>query len=381
MKRILILQNKGKIYGGVWQVNKLVGESLIKEGYDVSIVSIRNEQTDINLEHHPQLKVKTINENGIWYTYKGYEIINEIKKLHFIKAIKMTTSRIKHDIDIKKDIKKLHQFIYEYKPNTIITSHYQLLDMIPKNYLNITIHQQHSAFDAAINHKATKNTLNKYNGKIKFLWLTKNTMEQAITYGLNNNSYIHNAVRFETNEIANVKNNKKLITIARLSEDKRIDIMVDIVKEVFKDNQFKDWCLEIYGSGELEDELIEQINNHPQIKLMGKTTNPKKELLTSSINLNTSPYEGFSLSILEANECGVPTITFNFGESVTEEIIDNKTGIIATNKEDYIKKIKELMLDNKKLISLSKNAKEFSKQFHINNIINKWIELFEEFDK
>ena len=381
MKKVLILQIKGKSYGGVWQVNRLVGEELIKNGYDVNIVSIRNNQEDITIEHNPKLNVFTINEIDSWNTYKGTDILKEIKQLHLIKASRMLLSRIKYEIGLKKDIKKLHKYINESKPDHIITAHYQLLDMIPKNYLDRTIHQQHSAFEHAINHKATRKTLEKYNGKIKYLWLTKNTTKKANNYGLKNNQYIYNAVRFNSDTIADVTKNKKLITIARISSDKRIDIMVDILKEVFKDKRFKDWSLEIYGDGELEDEIRKQIDNHQQIKLMGLTNNPKDNLLTSSINLNTSPYEGFSLSILEANECGVPTITFDFGESVHEEIINEKTGIIADDFNDYVEKLKELMLNESKLKILSKNAREFSNNFHIETIIKKWINLFNEEDK
>jgi len=381
MKKVLILQNKGKTYGGVWQVNKLVGEELIKYGYDVSIVSIRNNQEDIIVEHDPKLNVFTINEEDIWSTYKGTEILEEIKKIHIFKATKMLISRIKHEISINNDVKKLHKYIEEYKPNYILTSHYQLLDMIPKEYLNVTINEQHSSFKDAISHKATRNTFNKYNGKIKFLWLTKKTMEDANNYGLVNNIYIYNAVRFKSNKVANVIKNKKLITIARISEQKRIDIMVDIAKEVFKNKNFKDWVLEIYGDGELEEEIKKQIGNHKQIKLMGVTDKPKEKLLTSSINLNTSSFEGFSLSILEANECGVPTITFDFGESVFEEIINGETGIIADDKKDYVNKLKELMSDTKKLKTLATNCKEFNNNFQIEIIVNDWIKLFNEIDK
>ncbi len=31
--KIVFLQNKGGNYGGVWQVNKMVGEALINKGY------------------------------------------------------------------------------------------------------------------------------------------------------------------------------------------------------------------------------------------------------------------------------------------------------------------------------------------------------------
>ena len=87
------------------------------------------------------------------------------------------------------------------------------------------------------------------------------------------------------------------------------------------------------------------------------------------------------MSILEAQECGVPTISFNYWESVYEQILDNKTGIIVENKEEYINKLKELMLNEEKLLQLSKNAKEFSNEFHIDKIVDEWINMFDKIDK
>lgn len=381
MKKVLFLQIKGKSFGGVWNVNKLVGESLLEKGYLVHIVSIRNNQNNLVLEYNPKLVVKTINEKDIWESYHLKDIIRELKSLHLLKVVKMLFSKLKYQISLKKDIIALQKYIYEYDPDYIVTSHYQLLDMIPKEYLKCTIHEQHSSFLDAINHPATKKTLDKYKNKIKFLWLTKNTMDNAIKEGYTNSSYIYNAVKFKSSKRADVLNNKKLITIARLSKDKSLDIMIDIAEEIFKDSKFQDWILEIYGEGYEKTFLESKITNKNQIKLMGLTNNPQKELLSASINLNTSKYEGFSLSILEANECGIPTISFNFGESVEEQIIDDKTGIIANNIEDYINKLKKLMSDEKKLLKLSTNVKEYSNNFHIEKIIDKWLNLFNELDK
>ena len=381
MKKILFLQNNGKSYGGVWQVNKLLGESLIKQKYDVSIVSIRNNKNNLTFEHDKRLKLFTINEKDEWGTFSGSEIISKLKKFYIASSLKMIFSRLKYNFKLKIDIKKLHKYINEFNPNYIIVSHYQILDMIPKNYQNIIINVQHSSFKDAINHKATRRTLLKYKDKIRYVWLTKNTMNEAIKYGIKNSTYIYNAVRFKSQQTADVIKNKKLITIARLSKDKNISTMIDIVKEVFEDNSLNDWSFEIYGNGEELEKIEKQINNHRQIRLMGLTNNPKEKLLSASINLNTSPYEGFSLSILEANECGVPTISFNFGESATEEIINNKTGIISKDKNDYIKDLKKLMKDEKKLKELSTNCKKFNEQFQIEKIIQEWIYLFNSIDK
>ena len=382
MKKVLFIQLKGKSFGGVWQVNKIVGENLINKGYDVTVVSLRENQEDIQLEHNPKLKLHTINKKDIWEnTYTGTEIFEDLKKIKILNAIKKTVTRIKHEINIKEDTKKLHKYIYKYEPNYIVTSHYELISMIPKSYLDKTIHEQHQAFRESINHKGTKKVLDKYKDKLKFLWLTKQTMQDAISYGIKDSYYIYNAVRFKSKEIADVEANQKLITIAQLRPEKRIDLMVDIVKEVFKDKRFSNWTFEIYGSGVELDKIKKHIANNKQIKLMGLTSDPKKELLKSSIALNTSSFEGFALSILEGNECGVPTVTMDFGESVNEEILDGKTGIIAKTKEEYIDKLKELMLEKNKLKEMSMNAKEFSKQFQIESIIENWIELFKQLDK
>lgn len=375
MKKILFLQIKGKSYAGVWNVNKLVGEELIKKGYTVHIVSVRNNQNNIELKHDKRLIVKTINEKDIWETYHIQDIIKEIKCMHLLKVIKMLVSRICHDIKLKCDIKKLHKYIFDYEPDYIITSHYQLLDMIPKNYLYKTIHEQHTSLKAAIADRGNKRTFDKYKNRIKFLWLSEKTKDEAIKLGYTNSIYIYNAVRISSKDRADVLKNKKLVTIARLSNQKKIDIMVDIVENIFKNTKYKDWTLEIYGDGEEKDLIQSKIKNSKQIKLMGLTDDPKEVLLSSTINLNTSSFEGFSLSILEACECGIPTISFDFGESAREQIIDGKTGIIAKDAKDYEKKLMSLMDDKKRLDEMSKNTKEFAKKFNVDNIISKWIEL------
>ena len=169
--------------------------------------------------------------------------------------------------------------------------------------------------------------------------------------------------------------NKKLITIARLSSQKRIDKMVDMANSLFNDSKYKDWFLEIWGDGE-DLNYIKSLIKSSQIRLMGRTNNPKEQFLKSSINLMTSDYEGFALSILEANECGVPTITFDFGESVEEEVLDGKTGFIAKNRDDYLRLLKNLMDNPKMLKKISLNCKKYNEKYRIDNIIEDWKKIF-----
>ena len=372
MKKILILQLLGKSFGGVWQVNRTIGEKFIKLGYDVTVVFLRDNKTDLVVEHDPKLKLCTINEIDDW---------NEIpRKIDILKG-KVTLSKyLKEKKKLANDFNNLKKYIVEKQPNYIITSHYQLLEGIPEEYLSRVIHEQHCSFLESYSHKATREMLYKYNGKIKIVWLSKKSCSCAIEKGYKNCSYIYNAVRFNSDSKADVIKNKKLVTISRFSEEKRLDLMIKIVKDVFNDSRVDDWNFEIYGSGPTEGKMIDAIGNYERIKIMGRTNSPKDVLLGSSINLNTSAFEGFSLSVLEANECGIPTVSFNFGESAEELILDNKTGIIAVDESTYKDELLELMLDSDKLENMSNECKEFNKNFNIDNIINEWLKLFESID-
>lgn len=373
MKKVLFVQIKGKSKAGVWFVNKTVGEELIKKGYTVEILSIRDNPEDIILEHDSRLKIHTINKKDLW----------EISRKKDIKSLKSLIKYIKEHIKLKRDFKKTKEYIRNLNPDYIITSHYQALDAIPKEFYYKTINEQHSSMKDVKSVKANYNTLMKYSKKIYgLLWLTKATSEEADLLGFKNNFYIYNPVKFETNEIANVEENNKLICITRIENtQKRINIMIDIVDKVLNNNP--EWCFEIYGTGEFDKKSKEIISKNTKIKYMGSTDNPKDVLLTSSINLNTSLFEGFSLSILEASMCGVPTISFNFGESVYEEITDNESGYIIENDdiELYINKLNYLMNDKAKLVKMSENCKSFSKKFLPTNIVKEWIDLFEKMDR
>lgn len=381
MKKVLFLQIKGNSLGGVWFVNKQVGEALIDKGYYVENLSIRK-GSNVKNNHDKRMKVSIINENDPWEITHGSDIIRELKKFNVFKAVRTTLSYIKDLYKLKKDYRKVANYIKINDFDYIITSHYQLLDCIPKNYLKRTINEHHASFDYLLKEKDNLKKLNKYNGKIKFLWLCKNSYDKAVEYGYINNFYIYNPIKFTTVKRSKVIENKKLITISRLSSSqKRIDLMIDIANKVLP--KYKDWVLELYGDPNLENNLLEKINKNNQIKLMGVIDKPEDKLLSSSIYLSTSFFEGFSLSILEAYECGLPVVSYDFGESCSEQVINNETGYVVDfdHEKEFIDKLELLMNNPKKLDDMSKKAKQFAEKFHIENVVNNWISLFEIIEK
>lgn len=375
MKKILFLQNEGNVYGGVWFVNKTLGSAFINNSYDVYITSIRNSGLEVKKDYNESLTVSIINEKDKWEMTHFCDIEEKLKEKKLVDVFKLTFKKIKDEIKLKKDLIKTKKYIKELKPDYILVSHYELLDFIPTSYLSKTFNVNHSSFLDVIKNRGVKRVFNKYKNKVKFVWLTKNTMNHAINYGIKNSTYIYNPVRFNCLERNDVIKNKKIVVVSRLSNDKRIDLMINSMNQIFKDKKYKDWSFEIYGIGDLEDNL-KKIIKSDQIKLMGKTDLVKETYQRASISLNTSPYEGFSLSILEANACGVPVVSFDFGESVYEEIIDNETGFIVSSMEEFKDKVKYLMDNPKVLDEMSEKCFIFSKNFNLDTIVKKWENLF-----
>lgn len=383
MKKVLILQKTNDCSGGIRFVNKAISDELVNHDYEVRICSIREPKDTLIVDGNDKVPLDVINKVDEWEIVHKRDVLESLKKDGIVSSIK-TFFKWRKDLNkLNEDYKKMQKYIIEYEPDYIIASHYQVLPGIPEKYLNRTINEHHTSYQMLDEFKDNKKKLFKLKDKIRFVWLTKASCDKAIEEGLKRSYYIYNPIRFETKDIADVLNNKKIVTITRLGEEKRIDLMIDLVNDVFKDKKFSDWKFEIYGFGDKEEEIKEKIKNNKKIKFMGSTNEPQKILLDSSINLNTSKFEGFSLSILEAYECGIPTITFNFGESCFEEIIDDVNGYIIPqgDLETYKEKLKYLMENDNKLKSMSKESKKFADNFRAKNIINEWIKIFNDIDK
>ena len=96
--------------------------------------------------------------------------------------------------------------------------------------------------------------------------------------------------------------------------------------------------------------------------------------------LMTSSFEGWGLTLTEAQQYGCVPLAFHSFASLTDIITDKVNGFAIPNDDIslYIKQMKLLMTDEKLRKSMSANAIESSKQFSIEIIIKKWMEVINE---
>jgi len=116
-------------------------------------------------------------------------------------------------------------------------------------------------------------------------------------------------------------------------------------------------------------------------------SNLRKELIPEvlskrygSILFVPSRYEGFSLSLVEGMSQGLVPISYPVG--VAPEIIqDGKNGFLVFSNEEAEEKIRELLSDTKKRLSMAKAAQKTAEQFCSSIIAGELLALYQEIKK
>ncbi len=170
------------------------------------------------------------------------------------------------------------------------------------------------------------------------------------------------------------------VVLARLSHEKQLPLLVEMFAAATSTAATSDWELEIYGEGEEEGAIREEIRKRSagrRVRLMGRTDDPASVLSHASINLLASRLEGFGLTIVEAAGARVPTIAFDCSPGV-HGLLSGGAGIPVANqdKDAYVDALKHFMTDPAARREAGRVARERSRRFAPNTIASLWIEAF-----
>lgn len=171
----------------------------------------------------------------------------------------------------------------------------------------------------------------------------------------------------------------RVISVGRLVYQKGYDRLIDVWKIV--NQKHPDWKLDIFGKGELQDELQKQISeNHLEksIKIYPPISNITEEYLHSSIYVTSSRFEGFALVLIEAMSCGLPCISYDCPYGPSDLIKNNENGFLVENgNTQQMASAICSMIDNQNIRQkFGKNAKQTANQYNPNNIMHQWYDLF-----
>lgn len=173
---------------------------------------------------------------------------------------------------------------------------------------------------------------------------------------------------------------KRFLAVGRLVPlTKGFDILINAFAEFSTIN--REWTLDIVGEGPEEPMLKSLIIKHQlqnRISIHPFTIDIEKYYSQADVFILSSRWEGFPLVLLEAMIHRLPIIASRI--PITEELIEDKGFSVMFENENVSDLASKMlfMANNPNLDEMGERAFIFTKEFRLEEVVEKWDRLFEE---
>jgi glycosyltransferase involved in cell wall biosynthesis len=156
---------------------------------------------------------------------------------------------------------------------------------------------------------------------------------------------------------------KLAVTIARLAEQKGIDVLIECVRRMISDHP--EFRFAVVGDGPLEDEVESMAHRAgvlSHLRFVGRSPTPHLYLRAADLFLLTSRWEALPITIAEAFQEGTPVVATDCGG--VAELVDESVGkVVPIGDVDAIcRAATEILTDDNLREALAKNAAERSRE-------------------
>jgi glycosyltransferase involved in cell wall biosynthesis len=167
--------------------------------------------------------------------------------------------------------------------------------------------------------------------------------------------------------------------VARYNDAKGYEYMVEAWQSVHE--RYPDWTLNVYGSGELHDDVIRWIQERHLSGCMilhEPVDNIMEKYLESSIFVMSSRYEAFPMVLLEAMACGVPCVSFDCPYGPRNIIRNGEDGLLVEylNSQALADAVCRLIEDVPLRKQFGATARQNIQRFSRDAVMHQWDELF-----
>lgn len=191
-------------------------------------------------------------------------------------------------------------------------------------------------------------------------------------------SVIPNGVDLNEFGYSNLKKENIIVSVGRLTAQKRFDRLVEAVSYIAKFLRKNNYKIHIYGDGELRGDILNLIKLKKVddlVELKGISSDIPSVLQKAKIFVLPSEFEGFSIATVEALCCGLPVVAFKSCNGPNEIVVDNESGYLVETECEFAKRIEYII--NHDPLSYSDKCLLRGAEFSTANFYDKWINLIE----
>lgn len=374
---ILYIYSEISIKGGTDKVLVEKANYLVNHGYKVTIVT--ESQMGHPLSFNLDIKVNHVDI--------GLDFNKQYTQGPLLRLYTYSSLMLKYK-------KRLKRIIYDKHPDIVITTMGRSLSLLSKiGYKGVLLGEAHTTklhlrslhlmeqrgFFYKILAKYMRWNMSRCASKLDALVLL--TIKDADDWkGVTKTYVIPNPVPFYPARSARL-NNKQVIMVGRYNDAKGYDYLIPAWEIVH--HRHPDWTLQVYGSGELYENVVNWIEDYhleSSIFLHDPTDDIMNKYLESSICVLSSTYEGFSLVILESMACGVPVVSFDCPHGPRNIINNGEDGLLIDylNVEALAEGICSLIDDDNKRKEMGSNARVNVQRFSKDVVMQQWEKLFSD---
>ena len=172
----------------------------------------------------------------------------------------------------------------------------------------------------------------------------------------------------------------QLLAMGRYDEQKHFDLLIDLWAQLAPD--YPDWRLVIAGDGKLRPELTAQVERLglKSVELMRPTHQVQELYRASSIYTMTSRYEGLPMVLIEAQQMGLPIVSFACPCGPRDVITDGVDGYLLEvgDHTGFIQALRRLMDSEAERQRMGAAARIASERYDLEHIMKSWLALFDE---
>lgn len=207
------------------------------------------------------------------------------------------------------------------------------------------------------------------------------TAEDAGYWGaLPNIRVIPNPLPFTSEETSSCEA-KRVLAVGRYDFQKNFSLLLQLWARIAP--SYTDWTLEIIGDGVLRPVLEEEVKRlglEASVQLSKPTHQMKEVYSRASIYAMTSRYEGLPMVLIEAQQMGLPIVSFACPCGPSDVIHEGQDGYLIPmgEEEAFLKALRRLMDDSAERIRMGKAAREASFRYDVDVIMAHWLRLFDE---